>query len=154
MIPAIPEASAAATPAAPRPRAGTAPDLAPPPAAASHPPRGRKSVGGAALRISMPDIADLLAPPGNTKTAGVAARRVSAFPAPSLRGPCRSLAAPENAQELGADDSASACGSSGGCGNGGSDGAEPAVAQGPYLAYLLDLVLAPTSGWQAGSLGH
>ena len=157
MIPAIPEVSPAAAAAAPRPRAGTAPDQAAAHAAAPaqpQPSRARRSMGGAALRISMPDLADAAALPGSNKS-GVAARRVSAVPAPpswAAQGPSRSAAAPESAQEPDHDDAAPSSGSSGGSGggNGGAGGGSEPAAQGPYLAYLLDLVLAPTSGWQAG----
>ena len=127
-------------------RAVTAPAAAD--AAHGRLPRGRKSMGGAALRISLQEYAPAAHEAeacGNGRGV-VNARRVSAIPPPAQRaaaGAARSLALDEAAEGCADSDSFLECSSSRRTAlPGGPSG------QGPLLSYAVELILASSSDWK------
>lgn len=138
MIPAVPEAHAVHVRAATAPAAAEA-------AAASRLPRGRKSMGGAALRISMPEPHAAAATNGEARGNGVPARRVSALPQPPQRaaGASRALMFEEGAFQGSNDgDAGSECSSSRSALPGEPSG------QAALLSYAVELLLASSSDWK------
>jgi hypothetical protein len=147
MIPAVPEAHALHA------RAGTAPAAAAEATLPGRLPRGRKSMAGAALRISLPEpsAAALAADAhgdGRGGGGGVPARRVSALPQPPppqrAAGAMRALAFEEGVFQGSNDgDAGSECSSS-------SRSALPGEppGQAALLASAVELLLASGSDWK------